>query len=139
MNKRNKMQGVKLMKVEVDTEVQYLNYEGWHCRGIATYRIGLHKRKASFMYAEETPYKIAYLDEWGSQTPSDRLQNEALLVLIYGEIGKFKYRQEQIQRFREKREKEEKERQEQEELDRKKRIALGEQVSIEKYLLNKNN
>lgn len=136
--KKNKLQGVKLISVAMDFTIEYYNYEGWHCRGVATYRIGLHKRKASFMYSEKTPFKIAYLDEWGSQAPSDRLQNEALLVLIYGEIGKFKYRQEQIERFKEKRAEEERERQEREELERKKKIALGEQVSIEKYLLNIN-
>lgn len=135
---RNKLQGVKLIKVEVETDVEYLNYEGWHLRGYATYRIGLKREKVGFMYAEHTPFKIAYLDERGTHIPSDRLQNEALLVLIYGEIGKCKYRQEKIEYFKQKRAEEEKEEQERLELERKKHIALGEQVSIEKYLLNVN-
>ena len=62
----------------------------------------------------------------GGDVPQERLQREALLVLIYGEIKKFLGRQEMLQFFKKRREKEEEE----------KRIALGEQISFEKYLKN---
>ena len=64
------------------------------------------------------------------------MQREALLTLIYGEIKKFLGRQEMIQLFQEKRRKEKEEIERKEREERAKRIALGEQISFEKYLKN---
>ena len=76
------------------------------------------------------------MERYGSQPPADRLNREALLVLIYGEIQKYLGRTEMINYFREQRQKEEEEKRQKEEEERAKRIALGEQITIEKYLKN---
>ena len=131
---KGKMEGVKLIKVCCDTSVEYLNFQGWHFEGIAIYKIGVKKYKCKFIAGEKLSFKCAFLE--GGTIPQERLQREALLVLIYGEVQKFLGRQEMIQFFREKRRKEEEERQEKERQEKAKRIALGEQISIEKYLKN---
>ena len=131
---KGKMEGVKLIKVCCDTSVEYLNFQGWHFEGIAIYKIGVKKYKCKFIAGEKLPFKCAFLE--GGSIPQERLQREALLVLIYGEVQKFLGRQEMIQFFREERRKEEEERQERERQEKAKRIALGEQISIEKYLKN---
>ena len=131
---KNKMENVKLIKVCCDTSVEYLNYQGWHFEGIAIYKIGLKKYKCKFIAGEKLSFKCAFLE--GGNIPEDRLQREALLVLIYGEVKKFLGKQEMIQFFREERKREEEERQEKERQEKAKRIALGEQISIEKYLKN---
>ena len=131
---KSKMENVKLIKVCCDTSVEYLNYQGWHFEGIAIYKIGVKKYKCKFIAGEKLSFKCAFLE--GGSIPQERLQREALLVLIYGEVQKFLGRQEMIQFFREERRKEEEERQERERQEKAKRIALGEQISIEKYLKN---
>lgn len=129
---KNKMENVKLIKVCCDTSVEYLNYQGWHFEGIAIYKIGMKKYKCRFIAGEKISFKCAFLE--GGNIPQERLQREALLVLIYGEIKKFLGRQEMIQFFEEKRRKEEEEKQRKEREEKAKRIALGEQISFEKYL-----
>lgn len=131
---KGKMENVKLIKVCCDTSVEYLNFQGWHFEGIAIYKIGMKKYKCKFIAGEKLSFKCAFLE--GGNIPQERLQREALLVLIYGEVQKFLGRQEMIQFFREERKKEEEERQEKERQEKAKRIALGEQISIEKYLKN---
>lgn len=131
---KGKMENVKLIKVCCDTSIEYLNFQGWHFEGIAIYKIGMKKYKCKFIAGEKLSFKCAFLE--GGSIPQERLQREALLVLIYGEVQKFLGRQEMIQFFREERKKEEEERQEKERQEKAKRIALGEQISIEKYLKN---
>lgn len=131
---KGKMENIKLIKVCCDTSVEYLNFQGWHFEGIAIYKIGMKKYKCKFIAGEKLSFKCAFLE--GGSIPQERLQREALLVLIYGEVQKFLGRQEMIQFFREERKKEEEERQEKERQEKAKRIALGEQISIEKYLKN---
>lgn len=131
---KGKMENVKLIKVCCDTSVEYLNFQGWHFEGIAIYKIGMKKYKCKFIAGEKLSFKCAFLE--GGNIPQERLQREALLVLIYGEVQKFLGRQEMIQFFREERKKEEEERQEKERQEKAKRIALGEQINIEKYLKN---
>ena len=131
---KGKMENVKLIKVCCDTSVEYLNFQGWHFEGVAIYKIGMKKYKCKFIAGEKLSFKCAFLE--GGNIPQERLQREALLVLIYGEVQKFLGRQEMIQFFREERKKEEEERQEKERQEKAKRIALGEQISIEKYLKN---
>ena len=131
---KNKMEDIKLIKVCCDTSVEYLNYQGWHFEGIAIYKIGVKKYKCKFIAGEKISFKCAFLE--GGNIPQERLQREALLTLIYGEIKKFLGRQEMIQFFQEKRRKEKEEIERKEREERAKRIALGEQISFEKYLKN---
>lgn len=131
---KGKMENVKLMKVCCDTSIEYLNYQGWHFEGIAIYKIGIKKYKCRFIVGEKLSFKCAFLE--GGNIPQDRLQREALLVLIYGEVKKFLGRQEMIDFFREKRKKEEEERERKQKEKEEKRIKLGEQISFEKYLKN---
>ena len=131
---KNKMEDIKLIKVCCDTSVEYLNYQGWHFEGIAIYKMGVKKYKCKFIAGEKISFKCAFLE--GGNIPQERLQREALLTLIYGEIKKFLGRQEMIQFFQEKRRKEKEEIERKEREQRAKRIALGEQISFEKYLKN---
>ena len=131
---KNKMEDIKLIKVCCDTSVEYLNYQGWHFEGIAIYKIGVKKYKCKFIAGGKISFKCAFLE--GGNIPQERLQREALLTLIYGEIKKFLGRQEMIQFFQEKRRKEKEEIERKEREERAKRIALGEQISFEKYLKN---
>ena len=131
---KSKMGNVKLIKVCCDTSVEYLNYQGWHFEGIAIYKIGMKKYKCKFIAGEKLAFKCGFLES--GNVPQERLQREALLVLIYGEVKKFLGRQEMIQIFEERRREEEDERQRKEREEKAKRIALGEQISFEKYLKN---
>ena len=131
---KNQMKNVKLIKVCCDTSVEYLNYQGWHFEGVAIYKIGMKKYKCKFIASEKLSFKCAFLE--GGNVPQDRLQREALLVLIYGEIKKYLGRQEMIDYFQEQRRKEKEEQEQRKREERAKRIALGEQISIEKYLKN---
>ena len=131
---KGKMENVKLIRVCCDTSIEYLNYQGWHFEGIAIYKIGMKKYKCKFIAGEKLAFKCAFLE--GGNIPQERLQREALLVLIYGEVQKFLGRQEMIHFFKEERRKEEEEKQRKEREEKAKRIALGEQISFEKYLKN---
>ena len=131
---KSKMENIKLIKVCCDTSVEYLNYQGWHFEGIAIYKIGMKKYKCKFIAGEKLSFKCAFLE--GGNIPKERLQREALLVLIYGEVKKFLGRQEMIDFFREERKKEEEERERKQKEEEEKRIKLGEQISFEKYLKN---
>ena len=131
---KSKMENVKLIKVCYDTSVEYLNYQGWHFEGIAIYKIGMKKYKCKFIAGEKLSFKCAFLE--GGNIPQERLQREALLVLIYGEVQKILGRQEMTHFFKEERRKEEEEKQRKEREEKAKRIALGEQISFEKYLKN---
>lgn len=131
---KGKMENVKLIKVCCDTSVEYLNYQGWHFEGIAIYKIGMKKYKCKFIAGEKLSFKCAFLE--GGNIPEERLQREALLVLIYGEVKKFLGRQEMIEFFREKRRKEEEEIERKQREEEEKRIKLGEQITFEKYLKN---
>lgn len=133
---KGKLEGVNLIKVCCDTSVQYLNYEGWHFEGTAIYKIGLKRYKCEFIAGENLKFHCAFLDRIGNKIPEIRLQREALLTLIYGEIQKYLGRAEMICYFKEERKKEEEERRRKEEEEKAKKIALGEQISIEKYLKN---
>lgn len=130
---KSKMENVKLIKVCYVTSVEYLNYQGWHFEGIAIYKIGMKKYKCKFIAGEKLSFKCAFLE--GGNIPQERLQREALLVLIYGEVQKILGRQEMTHFFKEERRKEE-EKQRKEREEKAKRIALGEQISFEKYLKN---
>ena len=134
MKKLGELEGIKLIKVCCDTSIEYLNYQGWHFEGIAIYKIGMKKYKCKFIAGEKLSFKCGFLE--GGNVPQERLQREALLVLIYGEVKKFLGRQEMIQIFEERRREEEEERQRKEREEEAKRIALGEQISFEKYLKN---
>ena len=131
---KGKMENVKLIKVCCDTSIEYLNYQGWHFEGIAIYKIGMKKYKCKFIAGEKLSFKCAFLE--GGNIPQERLQREALLVLIYGEVQKFLGRQKMIQFFKKRREEEEEEKRKKEREEEEKRIALGEQISFEKYLKN---
>lgn len=131
---KSKMENVKLIKVCYDTSVEYLDYQGWHFEGIAIYKIGMKKYKCKFIAGEKLSFKCAFLE--GGNIPQERLQREALLVLIYGEVQKILGRQEMTHFFEEERRKEEEEKQRKEREEKAKRIALGEQISFEKYLKN---
>ena len=131
---KNKMENVKLIKVCCDTSVEYLNYQGWHFEGIAIYKIGMKKYKCKFIAGEKLSFKCAFLD--GGSIPQERLQREALLTLIYGEVKKFLGRQEMIYYFKEQRRKEKEEEERKQREEEEKRIKLGEQITFEKYLKN---
>lgn len=131
---KGKLEGINLIKVCCDTSVEYLNYQGWHFEGIAIYKIGWKIYKCKFIAGEKLSFKCAFLE--GGNIPKEKLQREALLTLIYGEVKKFLGRQEMIYYFKEEHRKEEEERRRKEEEEKAKKIALGEQISIEKYLKN---
>ena len=131
---KGKMENVKLIKVCCDTSIEYLNYNGWHFEGIAFYRIGWKIYKCKFIAGEKLSFKCAFLD--GGNIPQERLQREALLTLIYGEVKKFLGRQEMIYYFKEQRRKEREEEERKQREEEEKRIKLGEQITFEKYLKN---
>ena len=131
---KGKMENVKLIKVCCDTSVEYLNYQGWHFEGIAVYRIGWKRYKCKFIAGEKLSFKCAFLD--GGSIPQEKLQREALLTLIYGEVKKFLGRQEMIHYFKEQRRKEREEEERKQREEEEKRIKLGEQITFEKYLKN---
>ena len=131
---KSKIENVKLIKVCCDTSVEYLNYQGWHFEGIAIYKIGMKKYKCKFIAGEKLSFKCAFLE--GGNVPQERLQREALLVLIYGEVQKFLGRQEMIYYFKEQRRKEKEEEERKQREEEEKRIKLGEQITFEKYLKN---
>ena len=128
------MENVKLIKVCCDTSIEYLNYQGWHFEGVAIYRIGWKRYKCKFIAGEKLSFKCAFLD--GGSIPQEKLQREALLTLIYGEIKKFLGRQEMIYYFKEQRRKEREEEERKQREEEEKRIKLGEQITFEKYLKN---
>ena len=131
---KSKMENVKLIKVCCDTSVEYLNYQGWHFEGIAVYKIGWKIYKCKFIAGEKLSFKCAFLD--GGSIPQEKLQREALLTLIYGEVKKFLGRQEMIYYFKEQRRKEREEEERKQREEEEKRIKLGEQITFEKYLKN---
>ena len=131
---KSKMENVKLIKVCCDTSIEYLNYQGWHFEGIAIYKIGMKKYKCKFIAGEKLSFKCAFLD--GGSIPQEKLQREALLTLIYGEVKKFLGRQEMIHYFKEQRRKEREEEERKQREEEEKRIKLGEQITFEKYLKN---
>lgn len=131
---KDKMENVKLIKVCCDTSIEYLNCQGWHFEGIAIYKIGMKKYKCKFIAGEKLSFKCAFLE--GGNIPQERLQREALLVLIYGEVQKFLGRQEMIYHFKEQRRKEKEEQERKQREEEEKRIKLGEQITFEKYLKN---
>lgn len=131
---KGKMENVKLIKVCCDTSVEYLNYQGWHFEGIAIYKIGMKKYKCKFIAGEKLSFKCAFLE--GGNIPKEKLQREALLVLIYGEVKKYLGRQEMIYYFEEQRRKEKEEEERKQREEEEKRIKLGEQITFEKYLKN---
>ena len=131
---KGKMENVKLIKVCCDTSVEYLNYQGWHFEGVAIYKIGWKIYKCKFIAGEKLSFKCAFLD--GGSIPQEKLQREALLTLIYGEIKKFLGRQEMIYYFKEQRRKEKEEEERKQREEEEKRIKLGEQITFEKYLKN---
>ena len=131
---KSKMENVKLIKVCCDTSIEYLNYQGWHFEGIAIYRIGWKIYKCKFIAGEKLSFKCAFLD--GGSIPQEKLQREALLTLIYGEVKKFLGRQEMIYYFKEQRRKEKEEEERKQREEEEKRIKLGEQITFEKYLKN---
>ena len=131
---KGKMENVKLIKVCCDTSVEYLNYQGWHFEGIAVYKIGMKKYKCKFIAGEKLSFKCAFLD--GGSIPQERLQREALLVLIYGEVKKYLGKQEMIYYFKEQRRKEKEEQERKQKEEEEKRIKIGEQITFEKYLKN---
>ena len=131
---KGKLEGVNLIKVCCDTSVQYLNYEGWHFEGVAVYKIGMKRYKCKFIAGEKLSFKCAFLD--GGSIPQERLQREALLTLIYGEVKKYLGRQEMIYYFEEQRRKEKEEEERKQREEEEKRIKLGEQITFEKYLKN---
>lgn len=141
MKNLGKMENVTLLKVAVDLDLQFYTYQGYEFRGIAWYRIGLKFYKVQFIYLENSDYKVAYFEgnyyDKHNRIPQNKLQNEALLALIRGEIEKYFGRIKQINFFEERREKEQEEERKRQEEEEKKRIALGEQISIDKYLLNR--
>ena len=134
MKKLGELEGIKLIKVCCDTSVEYLNYQGWHFEGIAIYKIGMKKYKCKFIAGEKLSFKCAFLD--GGSIPQEKLQREALLTLIYGEVKKFLGRQEMIYYFKEQRRKEREEEERKQREEEEKRIKLGEQITFEKYLKN---
>lgn len=138
MKNLGKLENITLLKVECDFDIEYLTFEGWHYEGIATYKIKGKKKKVRFICGENLNFKIGFLYSNDKRyiTPEDRLDREALLVLIYGEIKKYLGKMEMIQYFKQKLEEEKEEKRKREELEKKKKIELGEQISIEKYLLN---
>lgn len=131
---KNKLENVKLIKVCCDISIEYLNYQGWHFEGIAIYKIGLKRYKCKFIAGEKLSFKCAFLE--GGNIPEDRLQREALLVLIYGEVKKFLGKQEMIYYFKDQRRKEKEEQERKQREEEEKRIKLGEQITFEKYLKN---
>ena len=139
--KRNKLGKITLLKIECDMDVMlHSSMYGWVNEGIATYRLKGIKHKVKFCYSEKAKIdipKVIYIECAGTYIPKDRLDNEALLVLIYGEIRKFQGRIEMIQFFKLRKEKEEEEKRRKEKEEMEKRIALGEQITFEKYLKNK--
>ena len=131
---KGEMENVKLIKVCCDTSIEYLNYQGWHFEGIAVYRIGWKRYKCKFIAGEKLSFKCAFLD--GGSIPQEKLQREALLTLIYGEVKKYLGRQEMIYYFKEQRRKEGEEQERKQREEEEKRIKLGEQITFEKYLKN---
>ena len=133
---KKKMESVKLINVYWDESVIYPHYEGWHFEGVAIYKIGWKRYKCEFMAGENLMFHCAFLDKKGSKIPETRTQREELLALIYGEIQKYLGTAKMISYFEEEREKEIEELIRKEAEEKARKILLGEQISIEKYLKN---
>lgn len=138
--RKEKLGNVYLKNITIDLDMQYHNYEGWHHRGVITYSIGKYGRTKQIEYMTmNNKYKIAFVESQYRhyEIPKEKEDRENLLLIAYSKIGEMQYflelKKEFLQQEQERKEEEERKAEE----ERAKRIALGEQISIEKYLLNK--
>lgn len=145
--KTSKLGNVYLKGITIDLEMEYKDFEGWHNQGVIKYKIGRFGRTKLVEYVTmNNRYKIAFLESRyrNCEIPQNREDRENLLLMAYGKIGEMQYFLDLKKEFliqQQEREEEERQRLEEEkrkqEEEEKKRIALGEQISIDKYLLNK--
>lgn len=141
--KRKKIErlgNVYLKGITIDLDTQYHNFEGWHCEGIIKYKIGkFGKTKLAQYITLNNRYKIAFLDSnyRNCEIPKEKEDRQNLLLMAYSKIGEMQYfidlKKEFLKQEEEEREEQERKRREEEQ----KRIKLGEQITIDKYLLNK--
>ena len=127
--------------------MEYKDFQGWHNQGIIKYKIGRFGRTKLVEYVTmNNRHKIAFLESRyrNCEIPQEREDRENLVLMAYGKIGEMKYFLDLKKEFliqQEEREEEERKRLEEEkrlkEEEERKKIALGEQISIDKYLLNK--
>lgn len=100
-------------------------------------RVKVKGKKYLFHFMTLKTYVCAYLqEEWTDIVPDNNEIREAILIAVYGELMKTiaQWKMEETL-YKQRQEREEQERRQKEE-ERKRQIALGEQISIEKYLLN---
>ena len=137
MKKYNKLGRVYLINATVDAELQVHDFQGWHCVGSAKYKIGKFgkTKKVNFMTMNNR-YKIAFQEKWGTEIPANKEDRRNLLLMLYSKYGEMRYFIDLKTEFL-KEDKEEQEDKERVEVERKAReIAVGEQISIEKYIKN---
>ena len=139
--KRNERLGnVYLKGITIDLEMEYKDYNGWHKQGIIKYKIGRFGRTKLVEYVTmNNRHKIAFLESRyrNCEIPKNKEDRHNLLLMAYSKIGEMQYFLDLKREFLLQ---EEEEREEQERIKREeeqKRIKLGEQITIEKYLLNK--
>lgn len=138
--KMEKLGNVYLKKVEIDLDIEYKDYEGWHNKGLIIYKIGRFGRTKKVEYVTmNNRYKIAFIESnfINYEIPNNKEDRENLLLMVYSKIGEMQYFCDLKKEFLKQKQEQEEEERKQKELEEKKKIALGEQISIEKYLLNK--
>ena len=128
---------VKILNFEINDKRE--DYSTGRVDYYFTARVKVKHKKYLFHFMTLKKYVCAYLqEEWTDIVPDNTEIREAIHIKVYGELMKT-IAQWKMQEtlYTEKREREEEEWRRQEE-ERKKKIALGEQITIEKYLLNVN-
>lgn len=140
MKRLERLGNVYMKNITIDLEMEYKDFNGWQNKGTIKYKIGRFGKTKTVDYVvlKNHNYKIAFVENRyrDYEIPQEREDRENLLLMAYSKVGEMQYfldlkkdflKQEQERKEEEKRKKLEEE---------KRRIALGEQISIEKYILN---
>lgn len=139
------MKKVKVLKINIEEHNKRFNYSKEEDVSIpydefvftSLIKIGLQQKIYKFITLGKVS-PCAFLEtQWTDEIPSEEEIKENILIQVYGELKKT-IGQWEMEEFliKQKREREEERRRKLRE-EKEKQIALGEQISIEKYLKNK--
>ena len=132
---------VKVLKMQyIEEKIPHYNEEGfidyYDYQMCMNFRVNGKKQFYRFITCKKS-FVIAFLDNpYTSPVPEDKEIRRMILKLAYGELNKLLAICELDNHFYNEDKKEEEEQRRKEEEEKAKRIALGEQVTIEKYLKN---
>lgn len=142
MKKLERLGNVYMKNITIDLEMEYKDFNGWQNKGTIKYKIGRFGKTKTVDYVvlKNHNYKIAFVESRyrDYEIPQEREDRENLLLMAYSKVGEMQYfldlKKDFLKQEQERKEEEKRKRLEEE----KRRIALGEQISIEKYILNLN-